>query len=198
MQLGHGRGQPARGERRLVVRDVGALDGVDPVPQRLEHGRPPALERSGGVVEVLPRRHPGRGRVRGQDAQLLEIRLGHGRVGVPQGVDLLEGVPGARGRRRRPDVGQPVRVTGQQEQVVEVEVRPLRHEPAQPLVEQMVAQEDERVDARARLPHGVRREAHLGQVRDIDLDLEHEELVCGRKVAEHKVRPPPKGPTGCR
>jgi hypothetical protein len=57
--------------------------------------------------------------------------------------------------------------------VVEVEVRPLRHQPPKPLVEQVVAQEDERVDARGGLPDRVGGEAHLRQVRDVDLDLDH-------------------------
>ncbi len=112
VQLRHGRREPARGQRRLVVGDVGALDGVDPVPERLQHGGPPALQRLGGAVEVVLRLHTGDGGVGRQQPELLQVGLGHRGVGVPERGELLERVTRAGRRRRRPHVGEPVRVRG--------------------------------------------------------------------------------------
>ena len=92
---------------------------------------------------------------------------------MADGVQLLERVRRPCTRGRREDVGQPGAVAGQGEEEVEVEVRPLGHQAPQPLVEQVVAEEDHRVQARGRLPHRVGREADLRQVRDVHLDLDH-------------------------
>ncbi len=88
-------------------------------------------------------------------------------------LELLERMAGPGAGGGREDVGQPGRVPVQNQQVLEVEVRALRHQPPEPLVQEVVLREDQRVQARRGLPDRIRGEAHLRQVRDVDVDLDH-------------------------
>ena len=47
-----------------------------------------------------------------------------------------------------------------------------------------------------RLPHGVGGEAHLGQVRDVDLDLEHEEQSAAERSSSRRFGPHRRVPPG--